>query len=220
MGQQRLWLVDAAPDIVRSPAARALAYGAWDVLDGALAVATLAEALAGCQYAVASSGRAAAPCWTPRQLAAEVSTGRLGRVALVFGPEASGLTVAEQRLCHALVRIPSAPEQPSLNLAQAVLVMAYEFFVAVAAPVAQAEAPAFASTAAPIADQEAALNDLRAAWLAIGYLNPDNPDVLLGEFRRLLARATPTTRELRLLRGLARQTAWAGRVARDRARGR
>jgi tRNA/rRNA methyltransferase len=214
MGQRRLWLVDAACDIA-SPSARALAHGAWDVLDGALAVATLAQALADVEYAVATSGRASGPTWSPRQLAQELAGGRRGRVALVFGPEASGLTLAEQRQCHALVRIPTAPEQPSLNLAQAVLVLAYEIFMADGS--AQPSDPI---EAAPVAEQEAALADLRAAWLSIGYLNPDSPDALLAEYRRLLARAAPTSRELLLLRGLARQTAWAGRVARDRTRGR
>lgn len=219
MGQTRLCLVDAGSDGGRSPAARALAYGAWDVLDGALAVATLAEALAGCDYAVATSGRAGESTLTPRQLAHDLAGGRRGRVALVFGPEASGLTLAEQRLCHALVRIPSAPAQPSLNLAQAVLVLAYELFLVSDAKPERAGADARGDMA-PVADQEAVLADLCAAWLSIGYLNPDNPEALMGEFRRLLARAVPTPRELRLLRGLARQTAWAGRVARDRTQGR
>jgi tRNA/rRNA methyltransferase len=58
------------------------------------------------------------------------------------------------------------------------------------------------------------LGGLREALLEIGYLDPANPDHILQELRRLLARAGPTAREIALLRGLARQISWAGRVAR------
>jgi tRNA/rRNA methyltransferase len=61
---------------------------------------------------------------------------------------------------------------------------------------------------------EQALADLRAALLDVGYLDPLNPDHILDELRRLIARAGPTPREVTLLRGLARQVGWAGRVAR------
>ena len=53
-----------------------------------------------------------------------------GRLSLVFGPESSGLTRAEMDLCHALVHVPTDPAQPSLNLAQAVLLLAYEMRLA------------------------------------------------------------------------------------------
>jgi tRNA/rRNA methyltransferase len=68
---------------------------------------------------------------------------------------------------------------------------------------------------------ESALGDLADALLAIGYLNPDNPDKVLAELRGLLARAGPTPRETTLLRGLARQIRWsADGVARERRPGR
>jgi tRNA/rRNA methyltransferase len=67
---------------------------------------------------------------------------------------------------------------------------------------------------------EAALLHLREGLLEVGFLDPQDPDARLMELRRLLARAAPTSRELTLLRGLARQAAWAGRVARGRRRAR
>ncbi len=67
---------------------------------------------------------------------------------------------------------------------------------------------------APSGELEGALQDLRAALLDIGYLNPANPDKVLAELRALADRAGPTSREVTLLRGLARQVAWAGRIAR------
>src|SRR6266704_3238523 len=66
------------------------------------------------------------------------------------------------------------------------------------------------------AELEQAVQDLRAGLLEVGYLNPANPDDVLAELRRLLARAGPTSREVTLLRGLARQISWAGRKTRGR----
>jgi tRNA/rRNA methyltransferase len=76
-------------------------------------------------------------------------------------------------------------------------------------------APAAASARATVGEIEAGLASLRDALVAIGYLNPDNPDAVLSELRRLVARAAPSPREVSLLRGLARQILWAaGRIAR------
>lgn len=207
MGLQSLSLVEP-PAELSGPEARALAYGAWDVLDGARRLGSLEEAVAGAAFVVATSGRAGEEAWTPRQLA-ERAAQRCGdgRLALVFGPEASGLGHAELRLCHEVVRIPSDPAHPSLNLAQAVLLIGYELFLA------RLGDPATAAASRPVAsvgETEAALVELRQGLLEIGYLNRENPDAVFAELRRLLARATPTPREVVLLRGLARQIAWAG----------
>lgn len=209
MGLGRLLLVDP-PRELDHPEARALAYGAWDVLDGAARVASLAEAVAGSTLVVGLSARAGPGAWTPRQLASEgAAAAGGGRVSLVFGPEATGLRNDELALCHRLVRIPSHAAQPSLNLAQAVLLVAYEVRLS-----AELEAVPDAAPRASAGELEAALAALREALLAVGYLNPDNPDALLAELRTLLARAGPTPREISLLRGLARQVLWAaGRIA-------
>ena len=134
-------LVVGLPSGLEEPAARALAYGAWDVLDGAREVATLRDAVSGCAV-VAATSRRASESWTPRRLAGEAAAlcggGRLG---LVFGPEAAGLTNEELALCHLAVRIPSDARQPSLNLAQAVLVVAYELSLAARPPDAPASLP-------------------------------------------------------------------------------
>lgn len=204
MGLGSLVLVDA-PAI--GDEARSLAYGAWDVLDGARRARDLRDAIGPSTLVVATSGRADPQAWTPRGL---VERGpRLaggGRTALVFGPEATGLRRDELELCPWRVHIPADPAQPSLNLAQAVLLLAYE--IRLSAALDEPAPPVPPATAGELEDALEALGD---ALLAIGYLNPANPGAVLAELRRLLARASPTSREVLLLRGLARQVQWAGR---------
>ncbi len=208
MGFDRLVLVDP-PSGLDQPEARALAYGAWDVLDGARPAASLRLAVSAASLVVGTSGRIAGPMLTPRELASSLTArSRGGGVALVFGPEDQGLTREELGLCHASVRIPSDAGQPSLNLAQAVLILAYE----VRLGASEAGAPPLAAPPAA-GDFEEVMDALRSALLSIGYLNPQKPGAVFGELRDLLFRGAPTTRELRLLRGWARQMAWAGERA-------
>jgi TrmH family RNA methyltransferase len=219
MGLRRLCLVEPPPGL-EEPAARALAYGAWDVLDGARHAGDLLEGVSGSTLVAGTSGRELEGAVTPRQLAAEAEE-RVGggRLSVVFGPEASGLTTRELDLCHLRVHAPTDPSHPSLNLAQAVLLVAYELRLHALA----GRPPERASSATPrpratAGDLEQAVQDLRAGLLAIGYLDPAGPDHILGELRRLLARAAPTPREVVLLRGLARQISWAGSVAQGKRR--
>ncbi len=214
MGLSSLHLVEP-PRSLADPAARALAYGAWEVLDGAERNASLLEAVAGSTLIVATTGRELAGTISPRELAAraaELSHG--GSLSLVFGPEASGLTGAELGLCHRLVHVPTDPACPSMNLAQAVLLLAYELRLAFLASGDRGSGAEAEPRPASAGEIERALADLRAGLLAIGYLQPESPDRILTELRRLLARAAPSGRELNLLRGIARQMRWAGGVAR------
>jgi TrmH family RNA methyltransferase len=214
MGLRRLWLVDPPPALLDHEA-RALAYGAWDVLDGARRAGDLGAAVAGSTLVVGTTGRDLDRAWTARTLSERAAgASRGGTVSVVFGPEASGLTGRELGLCHRLVHVPTDPAHPSLNLAQAVLLVGYELRIAslyeTAAPPPPDEPPA------PSGELEAAVQELRSGLLAVGYLDPANPDRVLAELRRMLARAGPTAREVTLLRGVARQVEWAGRVAKGR----
>jgi tRNA (cytidine32/uridine32-2'-O)-methyltransferase len=217
MGLRRLCLVDPPPGL-DEPAARALAYGAWDVLDGARRARDLLEAVSGSTLVAGTSGRDLEGACTPRQLAAEVVEGAGGgALSVVFGPESSGLTSRELGLCHLRVHAPTDPGHPSLNLAQAVLLVAYELRLAALARPPREGAPT-SLPRATAGELEQAIQDLRAALLSIGYLDPASPDHILGELRNLVGRACPTPREVVLLRGLARQMGWAGRVAREKPR--
>ena len=120
MGLSRLYLVD--PEDFPSGEANARASGANDVLDAAIVVDTLEEALTGCSLVLGTSARDRRIPWPlldPRECAttslAQVEQG--GEVALVFGREYAGLTNEELQRCHYHVHIPSDPAFGSLNLA-------------------------------------------------------------------------------------------------------
>jgi TrmH family RNA methyltransferase len=209
MGLRSLRLVGDDPGLGQ-PEARNLAYGAWDLLDAVRLFPGLDEAVADATFVAGTSGREDPSAWSPRKLAADGgSRAAGGRTALVFGPESTGLSEQELSRCHARVRIPADASQPSLNLAQAVLLLAYEIRLSHEAEPAVPKTPR-----ASAGELEAALRELEEGLVGIGYLNADNPGAILAELRALLVRAGPTPREASLLRGLARQVRWAaGRIA-------
>ena len=106
-------------------------------------------------------------------------------------------------LCQQALSIPTGDFR-SLNLSQAVLLICYELFQA-SRPGRKLKKP----KSAPLEGQEAMFDDLQQAMLDIGYLDANNPEHIMLDFRRLLGRAELTPREVRILRGLARQMKWA-----------
>ncbi|HEY6870661.1 MAG TPA: RNA methyltransferase [Novosphingobium sp.] len=112
-----------------NPSAGPAAAGADVVLEQAAVFETLAEAVADCAHVYATTVRkrgVTKPVLTPEQAAHEIH-GRTGRSALVFGPERSGLETDDVALCRAIITVPINPEFGSLNLAQAVILCAYEW---------------------------------------------------------------------------------------------
>lgn len=211
MGFSQLVLVrPARADIARQPEAQALASGATDVLAAARCVGTLAEALAGCTHACATAMTPrdfGPPTRAPREhLAALAPRGRAGEaVAFVFGPERTGLSNDDLYRCDVALSIPTAPDYGSLNLAQAVQVIAYEWRQALGGFAVVERVP-------PVRRADAAAVDgLLAHWqqtlVEIGYLDPAAPKRLLPRLRRLLQRAGVTTEEVHILRGIARAAA-------------
>ncbi len=202
-------LVAVQPQRLRMAAARTFAVHGADVLENMRLAASLDAAVAGCALVVGTTAREGAyraHAASPREAAPQIVAHAVRQpVALVFGPEDRGLTNDELKRCHRLIRIPTAPAYPSLNLAQAVLLCAYELWLAAASPELR-PAPALAT-----AEQvEFACQRLQAALLRIGFLRGDNPDHIMFALRRLFGRAGLEERDVRILLGIARQIEWFG----------
>lgn len=208
MGLSRLVLV--APryaDVATRPDAIAFASGAVDLLEHASVHTTLDDALAGCTHAIAMSAREreyAPPLSTLREAADEASTrvsGSNGDVAFVFGSERYGLSNDDVLRCQARCRVETSAEYASLNLAQAVQLVAYECRQASkTAPGEAVDEP----LAATHEEREALIDHLERGLLAIGYLDPANPKKLMPRLRRLFARARLERDEVQWLRGIAK----------------
>ncbi|MGK0673728.1 MAG: RNA methyltransferase [Halothiobacillaceae bacterium] len=205
MGFARLILV--APKASIDTEAQAMASGAVDVLQSAQIVQSLDEALVGCHWVVGASARlrdAPHEVLTVRQ-AAEQAARELAQagceMALVFGREHAGLTNAELGRCHAHMIIPANPVYSSLNLAQAVQVVAYELRHAL---VGDDDTPPTVERPAPAPHH--AVENLLAHWQTtlegLGFLDPANPRHLMQKLRHLLQRARVTPNEVDILRGM------------------
>ncbi|MCC7217237.1 MAG: RNA methyltransferase [Burkholderiales bacterium] len=201
MGVGRLVLV--APERYPHPEATALASGATAVLDGARVVATLPEALAGCAIAIGLSARPrafAGRVLPLRDAAVEAARATAaGDVALVFGTEMSGLSNAELAQCAIAATIPANPDYPSLNVAAAVQVAAYELRVAAGAGRVWS-APRFAPAAHD--EVEALYAHAQVTLTAMRFLHPAQPRRLLPRLRRLFGRAGLEREEVNILRGI------------------
>ncbi len=212
-GLTRLVLVDA-PALDEARAAT-LAVHATDVLGARAHTATLDEALAGCGLVVGTSGRATAARdagTTPRASAPVLlAAAQSNEVALVFGPEDHGLALEELKHCHHVIAIPTSDAYGSLNLAQAVLVCAYELWIA-------ASPPAPARVLAPHERLELLWEKLEAGLSAVSFLHGDEAPSMMRRLRAMLGRAALDDDEVQILLGVARQMTWAGALARRQTR--
>ena len=115
------------------------------------------------------------------------------------------MTNAELDLCHLVVTVPTAPEHPSLNLAQAVLLICYELRGGSGAGNSEGPAQGLPATSEEL---EELYQHARTVLLRVGFLDPQNPDRILRVLRRLLGRVGPDSREVAILRGILRQMDW------------
>lgn len=200
-------LVLVAPrfaDVLQHEDTLALASGATDVLAQARIVPTLAEALDGITWACATAMTPrdfGPPTFAPRAHFAELAP-QGHRVAFVFGSERFGLGNEDVYRCHACLSIPTDPSYGSLNLAQAVQVLAYDWRQALGGFGVQPRTP-------PVhwADG-AAVQGLLAHWqqalVDVGFLDPAAPKKLVPRLNQLANRALLTQEEVHILRGIAR----------------
>ena len=225
MGLDRLVLV--APQRFPHADAIAMAAGADDVLEGAIRVETLADAVADCRLVLgctARSRRVPLEELSPRAAAARTRGAALAgtEVALVFGRERTGLENDELQLCHAAVHIPANPGYSSLNLAAAVQVLAYELRVALldaddAAPAPDGHGQAgHADPTASHAQMEGLFAQLAQTLDDIDFHKGRAPDSAMRKLRRLFLRSGLDEREVRLLRGILADAQRMARLAGER----
>jgi len=206
MGLSDLRLVK--PCQMDHPEALKFAVAARDLLESATHFATLREALSDCPFSIATTrrhGKYRQEIFTPEEIAAKIRSAEGGGgVALVFGREDSGLTTDEVALCRWHATIPTAGDFGSLNLAQAVLICAYQLFRGAGGAVHRQE-----RTPAPADDLETLYDHMERSLLHIGFLNPQNPGHIMRSLRRIFARAELDSREVAVLRGMMAQIDWA-----------
>ncbi len=205
LGLVEMVLVEPAAPI--DAVARAFAVGAGEILDRARRAGNLDAALAPYARVVGTTSlrdrQLARPALAPRALPALLAADPPDTpTALLFGPERSGLTNDELAHCSHWVRVPCAPEHPTLNLAQAVLILAYELYLAAdGAETSRTEDEPLA----PHAELEGLFAQGRELLERSGFARDESFAGVLGDLRQLLARARPSQREIAILRGVCRR---------------
>jgi TrmH family RNA methyltransferase len=217
-GFSRLVLSD--PRIADMTPAYRTAVSAASILGNALTVPDLDGALAaaGAQFVVGSTARARS-YWDLRPLPQAVATilakAAEEPVALLFGPEKTGLTNEELDRCHLLVSIPAMGPITSYNLSHAVLLVLFHLASSRADASPPQAAPAVEGAAAdPGArpatreEREGMYAHLAEMLLAAGFLWEENPEHMMRLLREFLNRASPRKREVQAIRGICRTMLW------------
>lgn len=210
MGLTDLVLVDPEADPCDRQARQLSTHGEA-VLDRAKIVQDLGDAIGDCLMAVGTSARTGGRfrrqfVGAPDQLMPQLlQSAASGPVALVFGPESSGLTNEEVTRCHYLIHIPTDPTYPVLNLSQAVAICLYELRRAWLLRSDDSFVPV---PAAPLSEQEGMFRRLQKSLEGIHFLYGENAAALMHALRHLIGRARPTPMEVGILNGLARQLRW------------
>ena len=192
------------PDVLQQPQALAMASGADDVLARARVVDRFDEALAGMQFVCATAMTPrdfGPPALAPRaRLPALAGEGQ--SVVFVFGGERFGMANEDVYRCHACLSIPTSPGYGSLNLAQAVQLVAYDWRMALGGFAVEAR-----TARAELADMRAvqgAVDHWQRALVELGFLDPAAPKKLVPRMQQLLNRVQLTQEEVHILRGIAR----------------
>jgi tRNA/rRNA methyltransferase len=167
------------------------------------------EALGGFNYIVGTTarlGKARGPFMSPRAAGQDIADiSQKNKVALLFGPEDTGLANEELRLCHAVVTIPTSREFTSLNLSHAVMILCYEIFTASSGAIKKEEmTPKLARSQ----ELEGMYGQIKTLLAGIEFLNPENPEYWMMHLRRFFARAGLLSREVGIIRGVCRKLEW------------
>jgi len=205
MGLHRLYLVD--PVEFPSREASYMSVSASDLLDTAVVVPTMMDAVGDCALVIGTSARERKiqlPTARPREMAERCVQRFEGQeIALVFGREDSGLNNEEMRLCHLHVHVPTSENYSSLNLSAAVQLLVYELRIAALDHLDQAnDGPVWDSPLATAEGLERYYKHLEETLIEVGFLNPAAPRQLMARLRRLYGRIELDQMELNILRGM------------------
>lgn len=203
-GLSDLRLVRPAPGIMEDPQLLPMARGgARPVLENAKIYPTLAEALADVELALGFTARLGKKRTDGDDLRPGVerifADPPKGTVAAVFGSEDKGLSNADLEICHRMVRVPTSKELPSLNLAQAVGLFAYE--VSVSREKAANYTPGRRNVAT-VAELEGLYAQVEEVLELIGFIEEKSPARMMNQMRRIISRREPDPRDVRILRGV------------------
>jgi tRNA/rRNA methyltransferase len=211
MGLSRLIVINGSSPL--HPNAYKLASGAEDILERAEEFPTLREAVSelACLVGMTSrGGRDRRPDLTPKAMAKKiVSLSQENSIGLAFGSEKEGLTNEELSLCHFYVRIPSMESFPSLNLAQAVMVICYELFQA------SKEIPKAPIQLAQAEQLEKMFEHMEKTLIQIGFLDSNHPKRIMQALRRLFGRSQMDEREVQIMQGIWSQMDHQSRKGKD-----
>lgn len=188
------------------------AVSARDILEKARVFPSLADALADVSLSVATTrrlGQYRKETMSPRTLVEKMAPlPAENRAALVFGREDRGLTTEEVALCRWRATIPTAPDLPSLNLAQAVLLFCYELQQGL-----REKGERKKRTLAKTGAMEGLFGQMEEVLTGVGFLNPQNPQHQMHALRTIFNRAELDEKEVHILRGIFSQVEWATKKA-------
>ncbi len=205
MGLDQLRLAD--PRCAINEESYRMACSGAGILKKARKYRSLRSALRGVPVVLGTSGKTGgnrAQAYAPRNLAPNIlARAARQRVGIVFGPEDTGLVDDSLLLCQMLIRIPTHPRGRSINLAQAVMLVAYELLLA-----QLPRKPVRLARSASVQQTEAMYAQLEDALLAIGFLHPQNARHMMFALRRILGRAGLEPADAGIFRGIARQINW------------
>jgi tRNA/rRNA methyltransferase len=198
--------------------AKMMAVHAQDILESAVVVKTLPQALAGCKHAIATTGVPhdwQAPLETPRAALPWLLETSGQPAALIFGREDRGLSNQELNYAQRFVQIPTNPLYTSLNLATSVALCCYELSQLATLSANDDFNATSPREIAPLDVVESYYQHLQSLLLDIGFIYPHTADSRMEKIRQIYNRAQLQTQELSMLRGILRQIKWAIGGARD-----
>jgi tRNA/rRNA methyltransferase len=208
MGIRQLVIVDPQ-NFDLSKALKLATHFASDIIEKSKFYPDLKEALSSFNYVVGTTARLGGqrqvvntPLTLSRKL---IPISVKNRIAILFGPEDKGLSNEDIRYCHALVNIPTT-QFSSLNLAQSVMILCYEIFIA-----GGEENEEFTPRMATRHELDGMYDQLKDILVRISYINSENPDYWLNHFRRFFTRLKLRAKEVSIIRGLCRQVDWYGK---------